>query len=288
MDFNYLVLNSINKVNLLEAKFRETPAQLIQQIKKVAVIYSQQYNSKNKDSIKKLKKEGKIATLNTLPYYEPYFNGFEEEKNYPKYFAPKMSTIVITDLKTQEKKRIRFLCIYGNNITDNYATFREDFSAVHLYDDNLKDLPVERIESIILHELTHGFQEYKDYSKKFTKMRQKGRFNLDVYHLEPIEFDSHLNEIAYLTSQKYKKLKEGIKKTQEQAAKYILEKRLETFLTELRVLIKSPPETYFKFKELTLPTHLIDFESFLKSISKRPDYWKKFKTKMINLYNQLV
>lgn len=274
--------------NLNEAKFRELSPQLIQQVKKVAEIYFNQYSSNNKDSFKKLKKEGKIVTLESYAFLKPYFDDFQDEKNYPSFFAPKMAYVIITDLEDQGKERIRFMCLYGDDIGTNYATYSDKHGTVHLYDDNLKDLPQQRIESLILHELTHGFQEYKKTSDEYNAMGGKGKFLPQVYYPEPVEYDSHLNEIAYLTTQKYKMLKDGIKKAKEEVTKHILERRLETFLTELRLIIKSPPETYFKFKELDLPTHLLDFELFLKVVSKKPDLWKKFKTKMVNLYTQLT
>lgn len=273
---------------LEESKFRETPQELIQQIKKIAEIYFNQYSSNNKDSVKKLKKEGKIVTLHTHMFFKHYFDDFSEEKNYPTFFTPKMTYVTITDLATNTKKKIRFLCLYGNDIGTNYATYSDKHDTVHLYDDNLKDLPQQRIESIILHELTHAFQEYKTTSDEYNQMINRKKFIAPVYYQEPVEFDSHLNEIVYLTTQKFKMLKEGIKKAKEPATKHILERRLETFLTELRLIIKNPPETYFKYKELDLPTHLLDFDLFLKTLSKNLELWKKFKLKMTNLYEDLT
>jgi hypothetical protein len=283
---------------LKEAKFRETPPELIKQVKKLTELYINQYSSINKDSVKDLIKKGKILEFNKNKFYRPYFEHFLKEDDedptpveMPDYFAPKFGSLTVMDLETNEKEKIQVMCVYGD-VTEAWAAYSDNFHTINLYDENLKSLSPALIESKILHEATHAFQQYKGVSGRYTKKSDSGE-DLDVenYYKRPIEYDSHLNEIVYNIRQKFNMLVTSIKKAKEDATKRVLQNRLDLFLQELKVLIKADPESYFKLKELTLPSYLQNFENFLETIkgesSDKSPLWKKFKLKMVNLYNEL-
>jgi hypothetical protein len=282
---------------LKEAKFRETPPELIKQVKKLAELYVNQYSSNNKESLKELFKMGKILEFDKNKFYRPYFEHFlkdpnsDEPANMPDYFAPKFGVLTLVDLESGKKEKIKVMCVYGD-ITDDWAAYSDNFHTINLYDNNLKDLPQVLVESKILHEATHAFQQYKSTSSEYTKSSNSEEgLDAEVYYKEPIEYDTHLNEIVYNIRQKYDMLTSSIKKAKEEATKRVLQNRLDLFLQELKVLIKADPESYFKLKELTLPSYLRNFENFLETIKgDSPDkspLWKKFKLKMVDLYQKL-
>ena len=283
---------------LKEAKFRETPPELIKQVKKLTELYINQYSSINKDSVKDLIKKGKILEFNKNKFYRPYFEHFLKEDDedptpveMPDYFAPKFGSLTVMDLETNEKEKIQVMCVYGD-VTEAWAAYSDNFHTINLYDENLKSLSPALIESKILHEATHAFQQYKGVSDKYTKKSDSGEdLDIENYYKRPIEYDSHLNEIVYNIRQKFNMLTTSIKKAKEDATKRVLQNRLDLFLQELKVLIKADPESYFKLKELTLPSYLQNFENFLETIkgesSDESPLWKKFKLKMVNLYNEL-
>ena len=126
----------------------------------------------------------------------------------------------------------------------------------------------------------------KDYEENVSKSSKD--FDEEKYYLEPIELDSHLNEIGFTIRKKHKTLKEGVKKAKDPAAKRVLQNRLDLFLQELKVFTKTPLEAYLDLKELELPTYLKDFEEFLKIIKSKTQYWQKFKNKMLDLYDELI
>jgi hypothetical protein len=279
---------------LKEAKFRESSPALIKQVKKIAEAYYNVYSSKNNDLIKLIDSK-KIVSFEKNKHYKPYFDHFGIET--PTYFTPvnkPLAKVKITDLATNEKKEIVVYCVYGN-IGDDYAAYSEKFETINLYDKNLKDLPLQLIESKILHEITHGFQQYKGTTDKYRSMTagaeenaaKSSYFDPEIYYKEPIEYDTHLNEIAYNITQKYNSLLDDVKKAKEDFTKKKMQERLNLFLQELKVLIKAQPEAYFKLRELTLPSYLENFETFLETIKDEPTLWKKFKLKMVNLYNKL-
>ena len=279
---------------LKEAKFRETPVELVKQVKKLSELYINQYCSNNEDSVKDLIKKGKILEFNKNKFYRPYFEHFLKEDDedptpveMPDYFAPKFGSLTVMDLETNEKEKIQVMCVYGD-VTDAWAAYSDKFHTINLYDENLKGLSPALIESKILHEATHAFQQYKGHSKRYLKVsKSEDGLDSETYYQEPIEYDSHLNEIAYNIQQKYNMLTSSISRAKEEATKKIMQNRLNLFLQELRVLIKAQPEAYFKLKELTLPSYLQNFETFLETIKDEPTLWKKFKLKMVELYKKI-
>jgi hypothetical protein len=206
----------------------------------------------------------------------------------PDYFAPKFGSLIVMDLETNEKEKIQVMCVYGD-VTEAWAAYSDNFHTINLYDENLKSLSPALIESKILHEATHAFQQYKDYSKRYLKVsKSEDGLDSETYYQEPIEYDSHLNEIIYNIREKHKKLIDNIKKAKEPAAKKLFEKHLELFFQQLVSLIIAPPESYFKLKELILPGYVSEFENFLETIKGDRHLWIKFKSKLNNYYEQLT
>lgn len=272
-----------------EAKFRQSSKQLVEQVKKIASIYFNEYNSNNVD-VKELLQQDKIVSFKDNKQYKEYFDYFELKKM-PKYFTAAdnlVGKVTVTDLETNEPKTIDVYCIYGDIGDTDYAAYGYDYDSINIYDNNMKDLSERLVQSKILHELTHGFQQYKEQSKKFQKMLGKeNAFNWDTYYKEPIEFDSHLNEIVYNINQKHREFLRGIMSTNEILTKKLLKMRLETFMKEIKVFINAPLESYTDLEELPLPRWTESFEGFLTTIKKNKKLWNKFKSKLQNLYNNL-
>lgn len=274
---------------LKEAKFREAPSPvLLKQIKKIAEIYFNQYNSKNVDLVKLIDSK-KVVSFEKNKYYKEYFNHFGIKM--PTYFTPQnkpLGKIKVKDLETRKDKEIIVFCVYGD-IGQEYAAYSQNFEAINLYDKNIKSLSLRAVESKILHEVTHGFQEYKGFSSKYLSANDKeSPIKAEIYYKEPIEYDTHLNEVVYNIRQKHQELIDAIKKAKEPATKRIFENRLNLFFTELRVLTKAQPEAYFDLGELTLPSYVADFEDFLDTIKDDRRLWTKFKLKMNDLYQKLT
>ena len=272
-----------------EARFRQSSKQLVEQVKKIASIYFNQYNSNNVD-IKELIEQDKICSFKDNKHYKEYFSYFELKKM-PKYFTPSdnlVAKVTITDLETNEPKTIDVYCIYGDIGDTEYAAYGYDYDSINIYDNNMKDLSERLVQSKILHELTHGFQQYKEQSKKFQKMLGKDQpFDWETYYKAPTEIDSHFNEIAYNINQKHREFLNGIVSTKELSIKKLLKMRLETFMKELKVFIETPLESYTELEELPLPKWTESIEDFLKTIKTDKKLWNKFKQKLINLYNNL-
>jgi hypothetical protein len=159
----------------------------------------------------------------------------------------------------------------------------------NLYDQNLKDLSLRLIESKLLHEITHGFQEYKGTSSRYRAASDSEEpLSAEIYYKEPTEYDTHLNEIIYNIREKHQELIDGIKKAKEPAIKRVFENRLQLFFGQLVGLITAPGDVYFELEELTLPGYTSDFEDFLYTIKKDHRLWNKFKLKLTNFYQQLT
>jgi hypothetical protein len=261
----------------------------VEQVKKIASIYFNRYNSNNVN-IKELIEQDKIASFKDNKHYKEYFDYFELKKM-PKYFTPSdnlLATVTITDLETKEPKKIDVYCIYGDIGDTDYAAYGHEYNSINIYDNNIKGLSERLVQSKILHELTHGFQQHKEQTKKFQQMIGKDKvFDWETYFKEPIEFDAHLNEIAYNINQKHREFLKGIMATKELPIKKLLKMRLETFMKELKVFIQAPLEAYTELKELPLPKWTESFQDFISTIKTNKKLWNKFKLKLQNLYNDL-
>jgi len=209
----------------------------------------------------------------------------------PIYFTPSynvLGKITVKDLETNETKTIDIYCVYGDIRDTEFAAYGYEYDSINLYDHNMRDLSERLVQTKILHEITHGFQQYKEQSKQYQDIIQKKQpFDWNTYYKEPIEFDTHLNELVYNINQKCKEFLEGIIKTKELSVKKLLKMRLETFLKEIKVFIKTPLESYMEFEELPLPKWTESIEEFLKTIQTDRKLWNKFKQKLTALYNDL-
>lgn len=275
---------------LKEAKFRDISPKLMAQVKRIAKLYDEKYRLEEDEETLEYMSDGKvISKISDNPQWGiVYFDNLNDELKDVEYFAPDIASVTVDDLETGKSKVIKFIVIYGDH-NDDYASYVGAFERINLFNANLYTFSTQRIESIILHELTHGFQQYKTPSDKYGENVKKSgeEFDAKKYYLEPIELDTHLNEIAFNVRKKYKMLIDSIKKAKEPSAKRLLENRLGVFLQELRVFTKSPLDVYLNLKELPLPKFLEDFESFLETIKTNQKYWAKFKTKMVNLHDEL-
>lgn len=274
---------------LKEAKFREAPSPaLLKQIKKIAELYYNQYNSKKND-LNQLIDSKKIVSFEKNNFYKEYFNHFQIKM--PTYFTLQnkpLGKIKVLDLETQKEKVITVFCIYGD-IGDEYAAYSETFETINLYDENIKNLSLRLIESKLLHEITHGFQEYKGTSSRYrAASNSKEPLNAEIYYREPIEYDTHLNEIIYHIREKHQELVNNIKKAKESATKRVFENRLNLFFQQMVTLIIADPKDYFEFEALTLPDYVSDFEDFLFTIKDDHHLWSKFTLKLTNFYQKLT
>lgn len=264
-----------------ESKFRDVPDSILKQANKIANSYKNQINKLSQTQFKRLKKAGLDAS------WQQYFN----ENGDNVWFILQLDKVKFKNLKTNKLTTFTAFIAFGEQ-NENYAVCDNANKFIILYDDNCRYLPEEKLVSVIIHELTHGFQQHKEYSTKYKKLvdakspEAKLKAN-SLYHKEPIEFDAFTTEIAHTIQIEYKKIKNNIANAKMPETKKLMERKLEKFLLELKLFIKSPLDTYFVHKELSLPKSMETFEDMLKSIQENPALWKSFKNKMINLYNNL-
>lgn len=266
---------------LAEANFRDVPESIVKQANRIANSYRKQVPTLTKTQFKQLKMLG----LNSN--WRDYFDYNEDNV----WFVLEIDKVRIKDLKTNKLVMFDVLVAFGEN-NENYAICDNTNKFIILYDDVCRQLSEEKLVSVIVHELTHGFQQHKEYSKKYKKLvdtkapEAKLKAN-SLYHKEPIEFDAFTTEIAHTIRAQYHKLKNNITNAKMPETKKLMERKLEKFLLELKLFIKSPLETYFVHKELNLPKSMETFEDMLKSIQENPTLWKSFKNKLLNLYTKL-
>ena len=267
---------------LNEARVRDVPESIVKQAKRIASSYIREVSSLTKANFKQLKKLGLHSN------WGEYF--IDNGDNV--WFAIDIDKVRIKDLKTNKLAMFTIIVAFGEG-NENYAICDNTNKFIVLYEDVCRNISEEKLVSVIVHELTHGFQEHKEYSDKYKKLvgskspEAKIRAN-SLYHKEPIEFDAFTTEIAHTIRVEHQKIKNNIANAKMPETKKLMERKLEKFLLELKLFIKSPLETYFVHKELSLPTSMETFEDMLKSIQQTPSLWKSFKNKMINLYNQLI
>ncbi len=274
---------------ITEAKFRRTLPEVVEQVKALAGTYFNQYNSNNAD-LNKLIASEKIVSFKDNKNYRKYFKELGLKKM-PTYFTPAdnlLGKVTVKDLETNEPKTIDVYCVYGDIGDTEYAAYSGTYESINLYDENIKGLSEALVQSKILHEITHSFQQYKGQSEKYQQtIDKKQSFDWETYFKEPIEVDTHLNEIAYNINARYKDFVKSILTAKEVAVKKLLMRRLETFIKELKVFTEAPLESYFELEELPLPRYAHSLEGFLQTISKDEKLRIKFKQKMVRLYKSL-
>jgi hypothetical protein len=269
------------KSALTEAKFREIPEQITQQANKIADEYFEQTKSLTPAVIKQVKKIGLSSD---------WENYFEDEKG-EIWFLADLTTVEFVDLTTNETVKYDVYIALGKD-NENYAICDDENKVIIIYEFNTRNLDRDKFVSVMVHEITHGFQQHKKYSKKYEKMkanRKVPKTALDVqYYKEPVEIDAFMTEIAHTIRTEFQKIKNDIANSKFPETKKIMEKKLEKFLTELRIFINSPLETYFVHKELPLPYSFERFEELLTFIQKTPKLWRAFKLRMEDLYKKLT
>lgn len=269
-----------------EAKFRDIPLSVSKKVRKIADLYYKDYRNFNKQELAIYAQK-----IKDYPSWRDYLgdDGFTH--------MVLMTTTTITDLETNKNKAIQVYVIYGKpkvpENVDDVAEYNDVNRTIFLFDYQCKQLDLNELEAAVLHEFTHGFQQYKgkegeeedDDEELQTKEPDPDNFN---YYLSPYEVDAYLTELAYRIRLENNQLLTNIKKTKTPAEKSSALKSHEKFLLELKLFIQSPLETYFVHNELQLPTTIKSSEAFLETIANFTTYWNKFKIKMTKLYQELI
>jgi hypothetical protein len=267
---------------LTEAKFRTLSKNIASQADHIANLYL--------DFIKQLtpKIEKALLSQPLNPFWRDYF---KLNKNNVQFLF-KLTQSKFKDLETNKMVTYNVYVAFGEDSND-YAICDTEYKIIVIYDNACRSLSKEKLATIIVHEITHGFQQYKHYTKKYQNLKTQKSAKAQkkastLYHKEPVEFDAFTTELSYAIRKEHQRIKSNIINSKLPETKKLMEKKLEKFLLELKLFIQSPLDTYFVHKELSLPSSLSGFEDLLESIQQDPKLWKSFKTKMVNLYNELI
>jgi hypothetical protein len=267
---------------LTEAKFRTLQKNIVSQAERITELYL--------NFVKQLTpKTEKILLRQPLdPFWQDYF---EHEGNNVQFLF-KLTRVKIKNLETNKIETYNVYVALGQDSKD-YAICDTEYKIIVIYDNACRSLTKEKITTTIVHEITHGFQQYKHYTKKYTELKTQKSAKAQkkanaLYYKEPVEFDAFTTELSYTIRREYQRIKNGISNSKLPETKKLLEKKLEKFLLELKLFIQSPLDTYFVHKELSLPSTLSNFEELLYNIQQDSKLWKSFKIKMVNLYNELI
>ena len=267
---------------LTEAKFRALTKNIVYQADSIA----ESYLNFVKQLTPKIEKTFKNQPLD--PFWQKYFKSIGNEIQ----FLFKLTQAKFRDLETNKLATYNVYVALGEDDND-YAICDTDYKIIVIYNNACRSLPKEKLTSIIVHEITHGFQQHKNYTEKYKKLKTQKSAKAQkkasmLYHKEPIEFDAFTTELSYAIRREHQQIKNNIANSKLPETKKLMEKKLEKFLLELKLFIQSPLDTYFVHKELSLPSALSDFEDLLENIQQDPKLWRSFKTKMVNLYNELI
>lgn len=265
---------------LTESKFREIDQKLVQRVKDIVYEYNLIYKNLSKSDVKVFTEKVKKGSR--------WFEYFEDESIDR---VAEMSEIEFKDLTDKTHKTAKILIAYGGNGT-SLGHYDDKNAVMTLYHNEIKKLTDLEIEAVIIHELTHGFQEYKatsdQYKKALKKMAKGLPYNKKAYFSEPIELDAHLTELAIRIKEEYAKLVESSEQAEYEETSRVFQKRIEKFLLELKLFIKSDAKSYLNYEELPLPQFFSTHQDFLENISKTPNLWKKLKEKLSVLYLELT
>ena len=155
--------------------------------------------------------------------------------------------------------------------------------------------------SLLVHELGHSVQNYKEQTPEYVQAYNNILKGLDWskvdYYTDPSELEVQVGEIVantrfYFDNEyiKYQKLNgtNGYPKRG-------WETRREQILLELKNFFSSPPKNYLEYRELKLPPYLKRSQEFLETIStlyygdeeklKKP--WRKLQLALYTLYKDL-
>ena len=268
------------KQALTESKFREIDKNLIYNVKDAVNTYNLVYKKLNKS-------DAKLLTTKVEPQSD-WWEYFEDEK--VDRFA-EIKQFKFKDLTKNKNKNVTIMVTYGAR-DSSYGNYDEDNEIVVLNHDMIKSLTDLEIEAIIIHELTHGFQEYKassePYKKALKRMAKGLPYNRQAYFYEPVEFDAHVTELAHRIKEEFYARQEAIDNAVLPEAKKVLQKRLERFLLELNLFSRSDSKSYLTYKELPLPQFCSTHGEFLEVVAKNPELWRKIKEKLASLYISLT
>jgi hypothetical protein len=266
------------KKSLTEAKFRKISVDVEEIAKKCINLYYKKYYGKTQKQIDKITVPTSVVTA------------------WKKYFRTSKITnvsvaekIKVKDLTTNEVKTIDFFVAFGKHGSLGY--YDQANELIVLFDHHARDLTPAELLATLVHELTHSFQQYKtqseEYGEEVEKMSKGKKYDPNIYFMEPLELDAHLTEIAFRIKKDFQSRVEDIEKSMQEATKVLMKKKLEKFLLELKVFIKSGAETYFEYEELPLPEFLSKHEEFVETLKNHPKEWRKFKQRLVDLYAEL-
>lgn len=265
---------------LSESKFREIDQSLIQKVKDIVYEYNLIYKNLSKS-------DAKVFT-EKVTKSSRWFDYFED-KNVSR--VAEMNKVNFKDLTDNEVKEAEVIIAYGGN-GSSWAHYDGENHIMTLYHNEIKTLTDLEIEAVIMHELTHGFQEYKTTSEKYKKVLRKMAkglpYNQKTYFSEPVEFDAHLTELLFRIKQEYAKLIDSSEQAEHTETSKVFQRRIKKYLLELKLFIKSDAKSYLAFEELPLPQFFSTHQDFLKTISTVPELWKKLKEKLAMLYLELT
>ena len=267
------------KRSLTEAKFRKISFDVEKAAKKCVDLYLRKYHGKTQKQIDKITVPTSVVTA-----WKKYF---KTSKITNVSIAEK---IKVVDLTTNEEKPIDFLVAFGKY--DGPLGYYDQVNEfIVLFDYQAEDLSPTELLATLVHELTHSFQQYKsqseEYGEEVEKMSKGKKYDPNIYFMEPLELDAHLTELAFRIKKDFQKLIGDIEASKQEATKNIMKKRLEKFLLELKVFIKSGAETYFDYEELPIPEFLSRHDEFVEILKDHPREWKKFKQRLVDLYDDL-
>jgi len=280
---------------LAESNFRKIPLEDTEQAKLIAKKYFKRAIGLDE---KQLKAKGLLIKDN--PALKKYFSKRKIS------FYLKLGNISFIDLETKKKKKAEVLVIYGY-FGEIYALYDviKGKDIIFLFDNDCRDLSVDQLEHYIIHELTHGFQQYKDtspeYDAEVEKITKGLEFDKRIYYTEPAELDAYLTQIGTAIINQFNSLKNevanaefAITNSKLSETKRVMEIRLkkkqddlEKFLLELKNFIESPMKSYFLYKELPVPKTLAPFQDMLETIDEDEKLKNYFKKKMAMLYTKL-
>ena len=259
----------------VESKFRDIPEQITQEASKITEEYFDQKDILTPSVRKRLKNTKMLAG------WRKYFKQEKEDV----WFLGELTTVDFIDLKTNEQVKYDVYIALGNNNT-NYAICDDSIKSIIIYDSSCKDLDRVTFTSVMIHELTHGFQQHKQYSKKYTKLKTTKKTNTkkttEQFYKEPIEIDAFMTEVAFMLNKRHNQLKTDIEDVEQSIAdaklpetKKVLEKRLQKrinnrhrFLQELNDFIRSPYTETISYKELA--STFERFDELFSYIHKNP------------------
>lgn len=264
--------------NLSEAKFREVTVDLEEVAQKCIELYVKNYQNKSQKQI-----EAKTFPTSIIAAWQKYF----DNPAITRFSGPEK--FKVTDLATSNKKSISFVVAFGEHegVLGYYDNAND---LLVFFDHEARDLAPSEMLSTLVHELTHGVQQYrtqsKEYEEQVKKMLKGEEYDPHIYYMEPIELDANLTEIAYTIRKEFESRVEDIKKSKQEATKRIMKNKLGKFLLELKVFIKAGMDTYFKYQELPIPKFLASHEEFLETLNGHPTEWKKLKQRLVDLYSK--